>query len=61
MTAATKEKAKFAKGDKVRVLSGDWGNGNRGTVESGKGEFVMVVLEGHKDPLEFKAGAVEKL
>ena len=36
MTAATKEKAKFAKGDKVRVLSGDWGNGNRGTVESGK-------------------------
>ena len=57
---ATEKKAKFAKGDKVRVLAGDFGNGNMGEVESVKGERVNVVMQGHKDSYQFAADVLEK-
>lgn len=47
--ATKKEAPKFAKGARVRVLSGDWGKGNLGTVESFNSDRVLVVMDGRPD------------
>ncbi len=44
---ATKSKAvEFKKGDRVRVLSGNWGANNEGTVAEVKSDGVSVKLDG---------------
>lgn len=55
--ATKKQAAAFGKGQRVRVLSGDWGQGNLGTVESANSDRVMVAMDGRPDlpPQDFAA------
>lgn len=47
--ATKKAEPKFAKDARVRVLSGDWGKGNLGTVESFNSDRVLVKMDGRPD------------